>query len=184
MDFSGLERKLKKHTESTSSGNQNSQGNPPVAKKPLGPMGRFLYRALGVLLTAAGIIGIVVPVWPTTIFLILASAVFLKSSPEMYQWLHRNRILGPYLQAYTDKTGISMGYKIWTISILWLSIGFSAIFAVSILWVRIMLFGIAVAVTIHVATLKTRRKEDEIAAVDPLLPPSQPVNLQEVSDND
>lgn len=172
MDFSGLEKWVSKKTD----------GSEPKPKKELGLVGKILYRTLGVLFTTAGIIGIVVPVWPTTIFLILASAVFLKSSPEMYQWLHRNRILGPYLQAYTNKTGISMGYKIWTISILWLSIGFSAIFAVSVLWVRIMLFTIAVAVTIHVATLKTRKKEDEIASVDPLLPPVNPLEPQELTE--
>ncbi|WP_052078897.1 YbaN family protein [Spirochaeta lutea] len=116
---------------------------------------QWLYRILGVVFTALGVVGIVVPVWPTTIFLILASAVFLKSSPGMYRWLHDNPVLGPYLRAYRDKTGITIGYKVWTISVLWVGIVISAVFAVESLAVRIMLFTIALAVTIHVATIKT-----------------------------
>jgi uncharacterized membrane protein YbaN (DUF454 family) len=51
---------------------------------------RYIYLSLGILLVGIGIVGIILPLLPTTIFLILASACFVKSSPQMNEWLNRN----------------------------------------------------------------------------------------------
>lgn len=91
----------------------------------------------------------------------------------MYRWLHRNQILGPYLRAYTEKTGVTLGYKLWTITFLWVTIVFSAFFGVEILWVRWMLMGIALAVTLHVATLKTKAADTTEPIAPPILDPQE-----------
>ncbi len=120
----------------------------------------------GLLITAGsvslslGIIGIFVPVMPTTSFLLLAAACYVRSSRRLYVWLITNRYFGEYIRNYREKRGIPMKAKVTTISLLWIMISSSAIFAVDVLWVRIMLFGIAVGVTIHVAMIKTYRPED------------------------
>ena len=118
---------------------------------------RFVYLLLGFLLVAIGVIGIFLPLLPTTIFLILASACFVKSSPKAYEWLKNNKYLGPYLKNYQDKTGLTIRSKIITITFLWLSILFSAFYLTDEFYIKIILLAIAIGVTIHLIMVKTKK---------------------------
>ena len=106
------------------------------------------------------IIGIFLPILPTTPFLLLAAALYAKSSKRFYGWLINNRILGRYIKNYREGKGIPLKVKIIAISILWITIGYSAIFAIDILWVRILLVIIAIGVTVHIALKKPRVKDN------------------------
>jgi uncharacterized membrane protein YbaN (DUF454 family) len=119
---------------------------------------RFFYLISGVLLVVIGVIGIFLPVLPTTIFLILASACFLKSSTKAHQWLKNHRILGQYIKNYEDKTGLTVKAKIFNISFLWIMILLSAFYFTELTYIRIILIMIAIGVTIHLLTIKTLRK--------------------------
>lgn len=119
---------------------------------------RMFYLALGFLLVGIGVLGIFVPLLPTTIFLILASVCFMKSSPKAYEWLKNNKYLGSYVQNYKDKSGLSLVTKISNIIILWISIGFSAFYFTEELYIRLILGAIAVGVTIHLIMIKTKVK--------------------------
>jgi len=121
---------------------------------------RMFYLALGFLLVGIGVLGIFVPLLPTTIFLILASVCFMKSSPKAYEWLKNNKYLGSYVQNYKDKSGLSLTTKISNIIILWISIGLSAFYFTEELYVRIILGAIAVGVTIHLIMIKTKVKSE------------------------
>jgi uncharacterized membrane protein YbaN (DUF454 family) len=116
---------------------------------------RYIYLSLGILLVGIGIVGIILPLLPTTIFLILASACFVKSSPQMNEWLKRNKYLGVYIRNYQDKTGMTKVSKISTILVLWVGILASAYFVTQSLSIRIILGIIAIGVTIHIVTIKT-----------------------------
>jgi len=116
---------------------------------------RFIYLTLGILLVGIGILGIVLPILPTTIFLILASACFVKSSPAMNAWLKRNKILGVYIRNYQDKAGMSIAAKVSTILFLWAGILASGYFFTENTAVRIILLIIAAGVSIHIFTIKT-----------------------------
>lgn len=116
--------------------------------------------ATGTFLIGVSIIGIFVPVLPTTPFLLLAAALYAKSSRRFYNWLINNRILGRYIKNYREGKGIPLKIKIIAISILWITIGYSAIFAMDILWVRILLILIAIGVTIHIASKKPKVKDN------------------------
>ncbi|MGA1872369.1 MAG: YbaN family protein [Thermoplasmatota archaeon] len=111
----------------------------------------------GIIFTATGMIGVFVPILPTTPFLILAAACFLRSSDRMYHWLLSNRIFGKYLKNYLDKKGIPLGVKVFTIILLWATILLSAFVFVDILWVSILLVIIALGVTIHLVMIRTYR---------------------------
>ncbi|MCU0407223.1 MAG: YbaN family protein [Ignavibacteriaceae bacterium] len=89
---------------------------------------RYLYFISGVLLVAIGVIGIFLPILPTTIFLILASACFIKSSPKANEWLRNHKILGMYIKNYQDGSGLTVKSKIFNITFLWIMISASAIF--------------------------------------------------------
>jgi uncharacterized membrane protein YbaN (DUF454 family) len=120
---------------------------------------RIVLVVAGTFFVALGVLGALLPVLPTTPFLLLAAACYLRGSRTLYDALHSHRISGTILRAYRDKTGLPLAYKLWTIGALWLSLGFSAFIAVPPrLWiVRLALAGVGIGVTIHVAGIKTRR---------------------------
>jgi uncharacterized protein len=118
---------------------------------------RYVYLVAGFLLVAIGVIGIFLPLLPTTIFLILASACFVKSSPKANEWLKNNKYLGPYLKNYQDKTGLTIKSKIYSIIFLWLSILVSAFFLTDKFYIRIILLAIAIGVSIHLTLVKTKK---------------------------
>ena len=117
---------------------------------------RRLLIAAGSLCAGLGIIGIVVPILPTTPFLLLAAACYMRSSERFYQWLTKNRIFGAYVRNYIEGRGMPIRMKLATILLLWLAIGLSATFAVQSLVMRIILISIAVGVTVHIALIRKR----------------------------
>jgi uncharacterized protein len=118
---------------------------------------RYAYLVSGFLLVAIGIIGIFLPLLPTTIFLILASACFVKSSPKANEWLRNNKFLGPYLKNYQNKTGLTIKSKIFTIIFLWLSIGISAFYLTNEFYIRMLLLVIGAGVSTHIIYIKTQK---------------------------
>lgn len=116
---------------------------------------RYAYLTSGFLLVGIGVIGIFLPILPTTIFLILASACFMKSSPKANEWLKNNKFLGAYLRNYQDKTGLTLTAKVINISVLWISISLSAYFLTDELYIKLLLLAIAIGVTIHLVMIKT-----------------------------
>ena len=119
---------------------------------------QILLITLGTFFVVVGIAGIFIPVLPTTPLLLISAALYAKSSTRFYNWLINNRIFGQYIKNYREGKGIPLRLKIITITLLWVTIGCSAIFAVDILWVRIMLVIIAAGVTVHVIRIRPKKK--------------------------
>ena len=115
----------------------------------------------GTLCVILAVIGVLVPVLPTTPFLLLAAACYARSSRRFYDWLIANRWLGPYLRHYREGRGLPLAQKAVVILLLWLSIGYAVWFVVSPWWLRSVLLAVAVGVTIHLATIKTYRAPKE-----------------------
>ncbi|MEJ2105571.1 MAG: YbaN family protein [Ignavibacteriaceae bacterium] len=118
---------------------------------------RYLYLIGGILLIIIGVIGIFLPVLPTTIFLILASACFVKGSPRANEWLRNHKILGAYLKNYQDKSGLTIKAKVLNISFLWLMISSSAFIFTEEIFIRLLLIAIAIGVTTHLLMIKTKK---------------------------
>jgi len=121
---------------------------------------RRLLIGAGTLSTGLGIIGIFVPILPTTPFLLLAAACYMRSSERFYQWLINNRIFGAYVRNYIEGRGMPVRIKIFTILLLWLAIGLSIAFGVQNTIIRIVLICIAIGVTAHIVLIKKRKVED------------------------
>ena len=126
---------------------------------------RTLLVAAGFVCVALAVAGIVLPLLPTTPFLLLAAACFARSSPQLDDWLHHNRLFGPYLSAYRHGHGIPLRAKVSIVTLLWLSVALSAFFAVpDQLWaLRFALVAIALLVSIHVLRIKTFRRTENRA---------------------
>lgn len=118
---------------------------------------RLLFVA-GCLFVCLGVIGVVIPILPTTPFLLLAAACFVRSSPQAHQWLMHSRVLGGYIRHYHDGAGVPLRTKITAVAFLWLSIGFSVVCVVEHLWIRALLLLVATAVTIHIASMRPRSR--------------------------
>lgn len=121
----------------------------------------------GTLCVGLGVLGMFLPLLPTTVFLLMAAYCYSRSSERFHNWLLNNRFCGPYISNYKSGRGISVRQKTTTIGVLWLSIGFSIWITGSNLWVTLLLFAIAAGVTIHLLMIKTYRPGDEPAAVEP-----------------
>jgi uncharacterized membrane protein YbaN (DUF454 family) len=124
---------------------------------PISPFAKYFYLVSGFLFVSIGVVGIFLPLLPTTIFLILASICFLKSSAKANEWLRNHKILGGYIDNYQNKTGLTRKAKIANIITLWISISLSALLLTQELYVRIILFAIAIGVTIHLVMIKTKK---------------------------
>jgi uncharacterized membrane protein YbaN (DUF454 family) len=112
----------------------------------------------GTLSTGLGVAGIFIPILPTTPFLLLAAYCYMRSSDRLYHWLLNNRLFGAYITNYIEGRGMPLRTKIFTILLLWVTIGLTIAFAVQNLAIRIILILIAVGVTLHISLIKTKRK--------------------------
>jgi uncharacterized membrane protein YbaN (DUF454 family) len=113
---------------------------------------------LGLFFVGLGVMGIFLPLLPTTPFLLLAAACFLRSSSRLYAWLVGNKIFGEYLRRYWSGEGMSRGSKFWTLAFLWAGLGISAFLFVPerLEWVRWLLLAIGAGVTTHILKLPTK----------------------------
>ena len=138
---------------------RHSDNAPPKAPAASSGIAKLLWNAAGTFFLSLGIVGIAIPLLPTTPFLLLAAACYLRGSSRMHRWMLTNNYFGEYLRDYQAGRGMPRKAKVVTVSLLWAVIAFSAVFATSSTIIRIALLVVAVGVTIHILTLKTKKKE-------------------------
>jgi hypothetical protein len=114
---------------------------------------RGLRIATGTVLVGLGVVGIFLPLLPTTPFLLLAAALFAKSSERYYQWLLNNKWFGKYIRNYREGKGVPIRIKLMAISLIWITILLSFLL-IDISWIRILLITIATGVSIHILLIR------------------------------
>ncbi len=119
---------------------------------------KYILASLGLISLALAILGIILPLLPTTPFLLLSAALFMKSSTRLYNWLMNHKYLGKYLQNYIHHKTISTKTKVSAISLLWITILASVIFIIEKAVIKIVLLAIAIAVTIHILSFKSHKE--------------------------
>ncbi len=112
----------------------------------------------GTFFVGLGILGIFLPLLPTTPFLLLAAACYVRSSERFYNWLLNNRWFGNYIKNYLEGKGVPLKVKALSTSFLWVTIGYSVVFVVRIFLVRIILILIAIGVTIYILSTRTLKQ--------------------------
>jgi len=123
-------------------------------------------RILKIILTIAGLIsfglgiaGMFLPILPTTPFILLAAALFARSSDKFYRKLMEHRIFGSLVRNFREEKAIPLHVKIYAVSLLWITILATVFFALSGKYLlQILLVSIATGVTIHILSYKTKKK--------------------------
>lgn len=116
---------------------------------------RWLFAGLGSLLVGIGVLGMILPLLPTTIFLLGAAGCFAKASPGAYRWLTTNRLFGNHLRNYREHKGATRTSKFFSIATLWVGLAVSAFIIGPVWWIDLALAAVAVGVTWHLLSLKT-----------------------------
>ena len=99
---------------------------------------KWLWVFLGCLFVGLGAIGAVIPGMPTTVFLVLAAACFIRSSQKLYDWLISNKTFGPYLKDYREGKGIPLKAKIVALIMIVGFVSFAVFFAIEVKPIKIL----------------------------------------------
>jgi uncharacterized membrane protein YbaN (DUF454 family) len=122
---------------------------------------KIILNFIGILAVILGVLGIFLPLLPTTPFLLLASACFARASPRMHNWLRTNRVFGKYLRDYENGAGIPLRGKVWILIFMWGSMSYS-LWRSDALWLRLLIVVIGTCVTIYltrfVPTMRIEKK--------------------------
>ena len=119
---------------------------------------RWLWLILGLLLTAIGLIGILVPGLPTTIFMILAAACYFRSSQKLYNWVINHKYFGSHVKNYRDGKGMPLKAKSISLLMMWSFVFYAVFFAITseILAVKFLILLAALIGTKTILSLPTR----------------------------
>ena len=118
---------------------------------------KFFLIISGTVCLILGIIGVFIPLLPTTPFLLLSAAAYFRGSERLYNWLINHKYLGTYIRNFREHKAIPFRAKILSVSLLWGTIGYCIFFLVLPIWVKILLGCIAAGVTWHILSFKTLR---------------------------
>jgi uncharacterized membrane protein YbaN (DUF454 family) len=139
--------------------NQNRKGQLDERPEEINRMPNRVIRLVlaiaGTFFVGLGILGIFLPLLPTTPFLLLAAACYGRSSKRFYRWLLNNRWFGNYIKDYKEEKRIPLKAKVLSITLLWITIAFSLIFVTESFYVRVILILIAIGVTVHILSIRT-----------------------------
>lgn len=124
-----------------------------AVKPPLLP--KILWSSAGFLALILGLIGVILPLLPTTPFLLLAGYCFFRGSKRLHQWIEGHHWIGKQLHMWREQRAISRKTKTALILYLWASMGISIVFFVSETTYQFILLGIAIIISIQLRKLKT-----------------------------
>ena len=117
---------------------------------------RFLLWGCGVLALVLGVIGVFLPGLPTTPFVLLAGACFVRASPHAHAWLLANRTFGPMLRKWEDEHALSRRVKVFAITMMLLTASASAWYFAGQAWIQAMIIAGAIAGGVTVALIPSR----------------------------
>jgi uncharacterized protein len=116
---------------------------------------KALLITIGTLSIGLGVIGIVVPLLPTTPLILLGAVCYLRSSEKLYHKLIKNKWLGAYIKDFHEKKGISRKNKLVSLCLMWLSISGTVLFSDVSILVGSILIIIAVTVSAYILSFET-----------------------------
>lgn len=137
----------------------DSTASPHVANLAENRMVRFAWGGLGTFSLGLGIVGVLLPGWPTTIFLIIAAACYARSSQRMYDRIVNNRTFGGHVRRFRETGAMPKRAKVLSLGLMWPFVLFAVLVAIpgTLLWAQALTLVLAVAGTIYILHLPTDR---------------------------
>ena len=115
----------------------------------------WILTLLGIISLSLGIMGAFVPVLPTTPFLLLSAALFLRGNRRLYDWLMNHPRMGTYITNFVKHKAVPLRVKIVSVATLWVTLLYCAIFVASHWALSALFISTAICVTIHILHYKT-----------------------------
>lgn len=115
---------------------------------------RILLIILGTICLSLALIGIAIPLLPTTPLLLLAATLYSRSSPRLYERLINSKHLGGYIRQFREHRAITIRTKVVILVMLW-GIMLWRVVTIHLLWLQITLPLVAIVVTWHILSFKT-----------------------------
>lgn len=119
-------------------------------------MKRKLLILFGSISLFLGLLGIALPLLPTTPFLLLSATCYFHGSERLYRWLMSHPTLGSYIRSFREDKAIPLRAKVVSVTMVWVTLLYCIFFVVNPLWLRIFLFLLAVGISWHILSFKTR----------------------------
>ncbi len=116
-----------------------------------------LLAGAGFLLLAMGAVGLVLPVWPTTPFVLAAAGCFV-STPKLHACVMKIPFVNEYIRNYEDKKGLPGKTVAISLIFLWTMLLISA-FHIRTAWIICCLALVGIAVTAHILSIAKPRKQ-------------------------
>jgi len=120
---------------------------------------KYLLIIAGSISLGLGMLGIILPVLPTTPFLLLSAFCYLNSSKRLYDWLIGHKRLGHHILGYMEHKTVDRKVKIVALTFLWLSLILSMILVNKPI-MYIVLSSVGIGVSIHLSMLKSSIEEN------------------------
>lgn len=120
---------------------------------------KILLIFLGTLFVILGIIGLLLPVMPSTIFFMVAGLCYINSSKTLYRRLIKMNYIGPTIESYVERREVTKKFKILSMLFLYIPSIITQVFIVKDLIYRIIPIVIILFVTWHILSLKTVDKD-------------------------
>jgi len=117
---------------------------------------KLLFVALGCVFLGLGAVGLVMPLVPTTPFVLLSAICFSKSSRKIHSWLSRLPFFGSFIENYRTKQGIKKSLKVISILSVWASL-ITSMILLQTLWISLLLMVVGASVTTHILLIKTKK---------------------------
>lgn len=115
-----------------------------------------IFTILGFLALILGMIGVFLPILPTTPFVVAAAGCFATGSPRLNKWLSDTAYFGEFIENYRTKKGVKKAVKRRALLFLWIALAVSALLSRQIyVWVILLIVGIGVS--LHIALLKEKK---------------------------
>lgn len=119
---------------------------------------KFLFAFLGSVSLVLGVMGIFLPVLPTTPFLLLSAAMYMRSSQRLYDWLMSHKHLGAYIRNFREHKALPLRVKIVSVTMVWVTLLYCAFSVAKEWWMSAVFIAIATGVTVHILSYKTLKK--------------------------
>lgn len=119
---------------------------------------KFVLNLIGCIAVVLAVLGMFLPLLPTTPFLLLASACFIRGSERMHRWLMNNRLFGEYLRNIENRQGLPLRAKVLALALMWPSLGYS-MYIVDRPLVTALLLVTGTGVTVYLLRMKTLKND-------------------------